>query len=59
MQLGSKMKMKKKNYLKSRSIKTKKTQVEYRTVSNTNVLLKWNWFLPVFTEAAPEVERKI
>ena len=45
------------NYLKTRSIKTRKTLFKYKTVSNNNVLLTLNWYLSVFTEAAPEVER--
>ena len=49
------MKMKKK--LKTFSIKTRKTLVEYKTVSNNNLLLTPNWYLPVFTEAAPQVDR--
>ena len=47
--------MKKKN-LKTRSIKTRKTLVEYKTVSNKNFLDTGNWILIVFTETAPEIE---
>ena len=44
-------------YLKTRSIKTKKKLVVYKTVSNNNLFLTRNSYLLVFTEAAPEVER--
>ena len=44
-------------YLKTSSIKTRKTLVEYKTVSNNNELLTRNWYQPVFTDAAPVVER--
>ena len=47
----------KKKYLKTRSIKTRKTLVESKTVSNKNFLLTRNWLLPVFTEAAPELRK--
>ena len=50
--------LKNNNYFETRSIKVRKTLVEYKTNSNNNLLLKQNRFLPVFTEAAPEVERK-
>ena len=46
----------KKNYLKLR-IKTRKTLIENKTSSNKKLLFAGNCFLPVFTEAAPEVER--
>ena len=42
---------------KTRSIKTKRPLVEYKTVTNINLLLTGNRFLPVFTETALEVER--
>ena len=47
----------KNNYLKTRSIETRETEVEYKSDSNNIVLLTLNWFLSVFTETAPEVER--
>ena len=50
------MKMKKK-YLKTRSIKTRKTQFEHKAVYNNNVLLTRSWYLPAFNEAAKKVER--
>ena len=46
----------KENYLKMR-IKTRKTLIEKKTSSNNKFLLAQNWFLPVFTEVAPKVER--
>ena len=50
------MKMKK-NYFETRSIRTRKTLVENKTVPNKNLSLTQNWFLPFITEAAPEIER--
>ena len=41
--------------MKTRS--TKKPLVEYKTVTDVSSLLTGNWFLLVFTETAPEVER--
>ena len=46
----------KKNYLKTR-IKTRKTLIENKISSNNKSLLTQNWFLPVFTEVPPEIER--
>ena len=50
-------KMEKKNYFETRSIKTRITLVEHKTISHEILLITQNWFLPVFTEVAPEVER--
>ena len=48
--------IKKKEKLKTRNTKIKKPLVEYKTVTNINLLLTRSRFLPVFTETAPEFE---
>ena len=43
--------------MKRRCIKTKRTLVEHKTVTDINLKSTANWFLRVCTETAPEVER--
>ena len=43
--------------MKTRSIKTKKRLVSYKTVINIKLQFTGNGFLPVYTEKTPESEK--
>ena len=48
----------KKKCIKWRCIKTMRMLVEQQNVTVINLYPTAKWFLPVFTETAPEVEKK-